>query len=83
MTSRDNNPADELFKIARLAGFTQESFNACLQNKEIAAGVHAVKDRASLKFGVRSTPTFFINGEQLDGNHSIEKFEEMIDSLTN
>jgi len=82
-TSRDNNPADELFKIARLAGFTQESFNACLQNKEIAAGVHAVKDRASLKFGVRSTPTFFINGEQLDGNHSIEKFEEMINSLTN
>lgn len=80
-TSRDNNPADELFKIARLAGFTEESFNACLQNKDIAAGVHAVKDRASLKFGVRSTPTFFINGEQLDGNHSIEKFEELINGI--
>ncbi|MGI9414931.1 MAG: DsbA family protein [Hyphomicrobiales bacterium] len=82
-TSRDNNAADELFKIARFAGFTEESFNACLSNKEIAAGVHAVKDRAALKFGVRSTPTFFINGEEFKGNQTIEKFEEAINGLTN
>lgn len=81
--ARSDNPAQELFKIARLAGFTEESFNACLSNKEIAAGVHAVKDRAAQKFGVRSTPTFFINGEELSGNQSIENFSKMIDQLTN
>ena len=77
------NPAQELFKIARFAGFTEESFNACLSNKEIAAGVHAVKDRAALKFGVRSTPTFFVNGEELRGNNTIEKFDEVIGALIN
>lgn len=81
--ARSDKPAQELFKIARLAGFTEETFNACLKNKEVAAGIHAVKDRAALEFGVRSTPTFFINGEELSGAQSIEKFEEMIDPLIN
>lgn len=81
--AKSDKPAQELFKIARLAGFTKESFNACLSNKEIAAGVHAVKDRAAQKFGVRSTPTFFINGEELSGNQSIENFSKMIEQQTN
>lgn len=78
-----DQPAKELFKISRLAGFTEETFNACLTNEEVAKGVHAVKDRAALEFGVRSTPTFFINGEELKGAQSIEKFGEMIDNLIN
>ncbi len=81
--AQSNQPAQELFKIARLAGFTQETFNACLQNKDVAAGIHAVKDRAALEFGVRSTPTFFINGEEVAGSQSIEKFQELIDPLIN
>ena len=81
--AKSDKPAQELFKIARLAGFTKDSFNACLSNKEIAAGVHAVKDRAAQKFGVRSTPTFFINGEELSGNQSIENFSKMIEQQTN
>lgn len=81
--AQSNQPAQELFKIARLAGFTQETFNACLQNKDVAAGIHAVKDRAALEFGVRSTPTFFINGEEVAGAQSIEKFQELIDPLIN
>ena len=78
-----DQPAKELFKISRLAGFTEETFNACLTNEEVAKGVHAVKDRAALEFGVRSTPTFFINGEELKGAQSIEKFDEMINNLIN
>ena len=81
--ARSEQPAQELFKIARMAGFTEETFNACLKNKEVAAGVHAVKERAALEFGVRSTPTFFINGEQMSGAQSIERFEELIDPLVN
>ncbi len=81
--AKSNQPAQELFKIARMAGFTEETFNACLANKEVAAGVHAVKDRAALEFGVRSTPTFFINGEEVSGAQSIERFQELIDPLVN
>lgn len=81
--AQSDQPAKELFKISRLAGFTEESFNACLSNQDIAKGVHAVKERASMKFGVRSTPMFFINGEPMSGSQSIEKFDELINNLIN
>lgn len=73
-------PRDELFKIAQLAGFTQESFDACLKNEEVAKGIISVRDQAE-GFGVDSIPTFFINGEKLKGESSIEDFRKIIDPL--
>lgn len=75
-----NNPRDELFKIAKLAGFTENSFNACLKNKAIAKGIIDERNRAEKVFGVNSTPTFFINGKELDGAQPIERFRAMIDA---
>jgi protein-disulfide isomerase len=74
------NPADELFKIAQLAGFTKESFDACLKNEPVAKGIHEIRDRAGKEFGVDSTPTFFINGQVLKGAQSIEEFRKIIDA---
>jgi len=74
------SPRDELFKIAQLAGFTQESFEACLKNEEVAKGIVSVRDQAN-EFGVDSIPTFFINGEKLKGETSIEEFRKIIDPL--
>jgi len=73
-------PRDELFKIAQLAGFTQESFDACLKNEEIAKGIISVRDQAE-GFGVDSIPTFFVNGEKLKGETTIEEFRKIIDPL--
>lgn len=81
--ARSEQVARELFNIARNAGFTKETFEACLQNSEVAAGIRAVRDRAATEFGVRSTPTFFVNGEELKGALPIEKFAEIIDPLVN
>jgi protein-disulfide isomerase len=75
-----DNPRDELFKIAKLAGFTQDSFDACLKNADIAKGIIAGRTIAEKDMGVESTPTFFINGKLLRGNEPIEKFREMIDA---
>ena len=50
------NPKQALLGFVRQAGFTEESFNACLTNKELQDGVLAVKNRASNDFGVSSTP---------------------------
>jgi protein-disulfide isomerase len=74
------NPRDELFKIAQLAGFTKESFEACLKNEEVAKGIIDSRNRAESEFGVESTPTFFINGEVLRGTESIEEFKKLIDA---
>ncbi len=74
------NPRDELFKIAQLAGFTRESFDACLKNEQVAKGILESRNRAESEFGVESTPTFFINGEVLRGVESAEEFRKLIDA---
>jgi protein-disulfide isomerase len=75
------NARDALLKIARLAGFSQDSFEACLTNQKLLEDVRAVKDRGAKEFGVDSTPTFFINGKKYAGAMSIDEFSAIIDSM--
>jgi protein-disulfide isomerase len=74
-------PLEGLQKIAQLAGFTKESFDACLKNQAVAKGILAVRDQAGKDFGVDSIPTFFINGELLKGETTIDEFRKKIDPL--
>ena len=64
----------EIFNIARQAGFTEESFKACLANQELYDGILAQKNHAAEKLGVNSTPTFFFNGKMVGGAMSYEEF---------
>lgn len=77
-----NNPREELLKIAKLAGFTEESFDKCLKNEDVAKGIYKIRETADKKFGVNSTPTFFINGKQLSGNLPFAEFKKAIDSAS-
>jgi len=72
---------EALLQIARLAGFTQESFEACLTNQKLLDDVNAVRTKAADQFGVQSTPTFIINGKRYPGNMSIEIMSAIIDPL--
>jgi protein-disulfide isomerase len=74
------NPREGLFKIAQLAGFTQESFDACLKNEQIAKGIIDVRQTAE-NMGVTGIPTFFINGEKHGGEITYEEFKKIIDPL--
>ncbi len=71
-------PREELLKIARMAGFTEESFNQCLENEEIAEGILEIRSTGAEQYGVDSTPTFFVNGTVIQGNQPIERFREAI-----
>jgi protein-disulfide isomerase len=73
------NPAEGLFKIAQLAGFTKASFDACLKNEDVAKGIIAVRDKAESEFGVTGIPTFFINGKILNGEATFDQFKKVID----
>jgi protein-disulfide isomerase len=75
------NPAEGLFKIAQLAGFTKASFDACLKNDGVAKGIIGVRDKAESEFGVTGIPTFFINGQVLNGETTIGQFKGIIDPL--
>lgn len=72
---------EALLQIARLAGFTQESFEACLTNQKLLDDVNAVRTKAGNEFGVQSTPTFFVNGKRYPGNMSIDIMSAIIDPL--
>lgn len=73
------DPRPPLLQIAKLAGFTQESFEACLKNQELLDKVIGVYEKASKDYGVDSTPTFFINGEKAAGALSIDEISKIID----
>jgi protein-disulfide isomerase len=73
-------PLEPLLAIAKQAGFTKESFDACLTNQKVEEGVKWVRERAGEKFGVSGTPTFFINGKKYSGNPTAADLGKQIDS---
>lgn len=73
-------PLPPLLAIAKQAGFSQQTFDACLANQKILDGIEAVRQRAIDKFKVQSTPTFFINGNLVAGAMSIDEIAKLIDA---
>ncbi|HEY2227954.1 MAG TPA: DsbA family protein [Xanthobacteraceae bacterium] len=69
-------PLQPLLAIAKQAGLSQQAFEACLDNREMLEKLEKVRNDASDKFGVNSTPTFFVNGKRLAGALSIEEMEK-------
>lgn len=73
---------DGLKEMAGTLGLDQDAFSQCLDSERY-------KDRISQWFdqvredGVEGTPTFFINGQKLVGNQSLEVFEQVIEEILN
>jgi len=76
-----DKPVEALSRLMKQAGFSQESFEACLKNQQIYDAVNWVKDRGAEKIGVNSTPTFFINGQVQRGALTIEEFDKILAPL--
>jgi protein-disulfide isomerase len=72
-------PIPPLLAIAKQAGFTEKTFDACLANQKVLDGIESVRQRAMTKFKVQSTPTFFVNGETVAGDISIEEMAKLIE----
>jgi len=79
--TRTDDPVAALLNLSKQAGFTQESFEACLTNQELLDGVNAVKDRGAQEFGVDSTPTFFVNGQVVRGAKTLAEFDAILEPL--
>jgi protein-disulfide isomerase len=77
----DGNVRAALLQNSKLAGFTQESFEACLTNQKLLDDVNATMKRGADEFKVNSTPTFLINGKHYSGDMSVEVMSALIDSL--
>jgi protein-disulfide isomerase len=71
-------PLQPLLAIAKQAGFTQQSFDACLENQQLIQGIEETRTRAAQKLNVSSTPTFFINGKIHRGAITMEEFDKQV-----
>lgn len=74
-------PLDSLLAIARQAGFTQETFAACLERVDLRDALVASREAASTTFRITSTPTFIINGQVHRGAMRMQEFERIVDPL--
>jgi len=69
---------EKLKLIAKQAGFSEESFEKCLADKELFDKIVAVRKKAHEDYGVDATPSFFVNGKRLSGI-GIESFDAAIE----
>ncbi|NTJ41547.1 thioredoxin domain-containing protein [Agrobacterium larrymoorei] len=77
-TAQDARAA--LLQMSKMAGFSQETFEACLTNQKLLDDVNATMQRGATEFGVNSTPTFIIGGKKYAGDMSVESMSALIDS---
>ena len=75
------DPYQGFLRIARQAGFTQESFETCLKDSKLAEQIQEVAQRGNSEFKVESTPTFFINGKRYVGGLSVAELEKILEPL--
>ncbi|AMM85435.1 DsbA family protein [Martelella sp. AD-3] len=78
-TAEDGSAA--MLQMAKLAGFTQESFQACLTDQKLLDEINSVRERGAEEFGISATPTFLINGKKYSGDMSVDTMSALIDSM--
>lgn len=75
-----NAVADALRSIGRRAGLDNEQLNACLTDREMAVALMETYRQGVEDYGINSTPSFVINGEN-HPNMSFAEFQAIIDPL--
>ena len=71
-------PLDGLGNVLKQTGLSQDKFETILKDQSLYEKVNKVRDRAAEKFGVNSTPTFFINGDKYTGEITSADFDKII-----
>lgn len=73
------NPVPELLRISKLSGMTEADFKACLGNQELLTQIIQGRNKAVKDFGVRSTPTVFVNDQKL-GDSRLESITKAVEA---
>jgi protein-disulfide isomerase len=76
-----DKPVESLANLVKQAGIGQDAFGACLKNQDLYDKINKVRDRASEKFGVTATPTFFVNGQKETGEMTPEALDKLLEPL--
>lgn len=73
---RSDKPLDAIRAVAKQIGFTDESFKTALTDQKLLDAITQIRTRASEKFKVNATPSFFVNGKKADEFYSPETVDK-------
>ena len=71
----------ELYKIMQTGGMTKEEFDSCLSDVDLENEILEGVLGAQKEFNIKSTPSFLINGNLVEGNKNIKEFRQIIDKI--
>ena len=74
---RSADPSAQLQRLGQVVGLSKQSYDACVNNKEIFDGLMAQRSQAESK--VSSTPTFFIGDKKLSGAVTVDVLRKELD----
>ncbi|WP_255588503.1 DsbA family protein [Jannaschia pagri] len=83
--ARQGDPAavaDSLKRIGLQAGLSQGQVDACLQDAAMAEGLYGWYQENATRDGVRSTPSFLINGDMHSGNMNLSQIGQLVDEAS-
>lgn len=83
--SRAQDPMQTLAQTGKLAGVSQQAFEACMANQELVDGILKRRLEAEQRFEINSTPSFVIVGgdqqEIVAGNQPLSRFAEILNRM--
>ena len=77
---RGNDPTDELWKIAGLAGMSRSTFDKAIGDTALRDWILQEQKADTDKWKIDSTPSFVVNGKKYSGEMSYEAFRKLIPS---
>ncbi len=75
----DEKYADKLEAIAKLDGMSSERFTACIADKALQEKILVGRMDAAKSLQLKSTPTFFVNGEISEGYIDYQTLKKLIE----
>lgn len=76
--ARGINNTDEIWKIAALAGMSQDTFNAAIADADLRNWILMQQKHDEEAFSIDSTPSFVINGKKYAGEMSYDAFRKAL-----
>jgi len=71
----------ELYKIMQSGGMNKEDFEACINDTDIENQILQEIMAAQKEYKIRTTPSFLINGNLVEGNKPIKVFRQILDKI--
>ncbi len=79
--AKSEDPLKALGQMARLAGLSQERFDACANDEAEMDRILARRQDGAQTYGVESTPTLIINGRKVEGARALEYYERIFKQI--